>query len=474
MPPSPPANPPSPDAYVALRCAVYARTSSNEEAEHEFGSIQAQLEAGQAYIASQRGLHWSAVTHAYDDPDVSGATLKRPGLTGLLADIESGHIDVVVVQKIDRLTRSMADFARLMEFVDRYGVTLVSVTQHLNSRDPLGRLAIHTLMSFAQFEREIISERVRDKIAATRRKGLWVGSVPPLGYVLNGQRLVIEESEAQVVREMFQRFVELGSTSDLVKELNARGVTTKAWLTKTGKARGGRPLDKNYLYKLLNNRLFVGELNFDGGWHPGKHVAIIARELWDQVHALMSTRTRRARTRSTTVMSQYLLKGLVFSKDGRAFSPWCSSSRKGRHYSYYIAQKDIAVGAGASGLPRFAAHKLERLVIEDLRAHWRDPTRLIEMLPEELKLDPRYRESDVVDALAQLDAIWHLLFPGFQHLIVREFVSRVIVEPEDLVVQIDTHAVIKRVHAFLKEQAAPTLMAPKSKKRKGAFSVLKK
>ena len=470
---SPPDKPPLP--VQPLRCAIYARTSSNEEETQEFGSIESQREAGLAFIASQREMNWSALNDTYKDADVSGATLDRAGLNRLLQDIEQGLVNVVVVQKIDRLTRRMLDFVRLMEVFDRHDVALVSVSQNLNSKDPMGRLSIHTLMSFAQFEREIIGERIRDKLTATRRMGLWMGSVPPLGYEVRGQRLLINSTEAALVQTIFRRFVELKSTSALVKELNDQGATTKAWVTATGKLRGGKPIDKNYLYKLLNNRMLVGELHFDGGWHPGKHDPIITPELWTQVRTLIDGRNRTPHQRKPIIGNEPLLKGLIFAQDGRAFSHWCSSPRNGRSYSYYIAQKDIAVGAGASGLPRFSAYRLDKMVVDNLRAHFRNPTELIDLLPQELRLHPDFQEETVISVLARVDAIWDLLFPKYQYPILREFIQRVIVGPGELIVQINADAVIKQVSGSLREQIYPTrIISPKSKKNKKTLSTVKK
>ena len=453
-----------------LRCAVYARTSSNEEATQEFGSIEAQREAGLAFIASQREMHWSALDDTYKDADVSGATLDRAGLNRLIRDIEQGVVNVVVVQKIDRLTRRMLDFVRLMEVFDKHDVALVSVSQNLNSKDPMGRLAIHTMMTFAQFEREIIGERIHDKLTATRRKGLWMGSVPPLGYDVRGQTLLVNSAEAELVQTIFRRFIELKSTSALVKELHDQGATTKAWSTATGKLRGGKPIDKNYLYKLLNNRMLVGELYFDGDWKPGKHEPIITHELWTQVRTLIDGRNRTPHQRKPIIGNEPLLKGLIFAQDGRAFSHWCSSPRNGRSYSYYIAQKDIAVGAGASGLPRFRAYDLEKMVVNNLRAHFRNPTELIELLPQELRLNPNFQEDTVISVLASLDAIWDLLFPKNQYPIVRQFVQRVVVGPDDLIVQINVDAIIKHVYEHLRAQANPiswaSVISKKKKKKK--------
>jgi len=265
---------------VPIRCAVYTRTSSNEKIGQAFGSIMAQRQAGIAHIASHAESNWRPIAQTYSDPDVSGSTLERDGLSHLLSDIDAGRIDVVIVQKIDRLTRSMMDFVKLLELFDQHGVALVSVTQHLNSQDATGRLSINTLISFAQFEREITGERIRDKIKATRRKGLWAGSIPPLGYEVRNQHLLIKKTEADLVRRIFKRFVAIGSITELLKVLKNDEVTTKQWITQMGKIRGGHAIDKTYIYKVLNNRIYLGELLYDDAWHEGIHSPIIPIALW--------------------------------------------------------------------------------------------------------------------------------------------------------------------------------------------------
>ena len=261
-----------------LRCAVYTRKSTEEGLDKEFNSLQAQREACEAYIASQRSEGWALVRDAYDDGGFSGGTLERPALQQLLADIEEGLVDVVVVYKIDRLSRSLMDFSKLVEVFDRAGVTFVSVTQSFNTTTSMGRLTLNILLSFAQFEREVIAERVRDKIRASRQKGMWMGGSVPLGYVVQNRKLVVHEPDAAVVRSMFERFLRVGSATVLAQELRAEGVLT----TK------GRPIDKGYLYKCLSNRTYLGLAIHKGTAYPGEHAAIIDQDLWDKVHAILA------------------------------------------------------------------------------------------------------------------------------------------------------------------------------------------
>ena len=248
-----------------LRCAVYTRKSSEEGLDMEFNSLDAQREACEAYVASQRSEGWVLVPDRYDDGGISGATLERPALKRLLRDVEAGLVDVVVVYKIDRLSRSLTDFSRLVEVFEANSVTFVSVTQSFNTTTSMGRLTLNILLSFAQFEREVIGERIRDKFAASRRKGMWMGGNVPLGYRVENRKLLIQEDDAATVRMIFERFLSIGSATILARTLNAEGITS----------RGGRPVDKGYLYKLLSNRVYIGEAVHKGTSYPGEHQAII-------------------------------------------------------------------------------------------------------------------------------------------------------------------------------------------------------
>lgn len=275
-----------------MRCAVYTRKSTDEGLDQEYNSIDAQRDAGHAYIASQRAEGWIPVADDYDDPAFSGGNMERPALQRMMADIEAGKIGVVVIYKIDRLTRSLADFSKMVEVFERYGVSFASVTQQFNTTTSMGRLMLNILLSFAQFEREVTGERIRDKIAASKRTGMWMGGVPPPGYDVENRRLVPNEREAKLIRHIFQRFVELGSSTALVKGLKLDGVTSKAWTTQDGKTRDGRPIDKGHIYKLLSNRTYLGELRHKDQWYQAEHPPIISRELWDSVHAILDTNGR--------------------------------------------------------------------------------------------------------------------------------------------------------------------------------------
>ena len=301
-----------------LRCAVYTRKSSEEGLDMEFNSLDAQREACEAFIASQRAEGWVLVRDRYDDAGISGGTLERPALKRLVADIQEGLVDVVVVYKIDRLSRSLVDFTKLVEVFDANNVTFVSVTQSFNTTTSMGRLTLNILLSFAQFEREVIGERIRDKVAASRKRGMWMGGYVPLGYDVRDRKLVVNDAEAALVRRIFQGFVETESCTKLVQVLRAEGATTKL----------GRPLTKSDVYRILSNRLYLGEAVHKGAAYPGEHDAIVTQAQWDAVHAVLqvSPRVRVNRTRNTTAP---LLRGLIYDSEGRAMSPSHSRGRGG-------------------------------------------------------------------------------------------------------------------------------------------------
>ena len=407
-----------------LRCAVYTRKSSEEGLEQEFNSLHAQREACEAYIASQRSEGWVLVRDQYDDGGISGGTLERPGLKRLLEDIEDGLVDVVVVYKIDRLSRSLADFAKLVEVFDRNGVTFVSVTQSFNTTTSMGRLTLNILLSFAQFEREVTAERIRDKVAASRKKGMWMGGVPPYGYRVENRKLVVDEECAAHVRWIFARFLEIGSCTELAREVGARGIRTP---------RGNR-IDKKYIYRMLSNRAYIGEAVHKGDSYPGEHDAIIDRETWEKVHAILqeSPRKRAARTRADTPA---LLKGLLFGPDGAAFSP--THTRKGgRLYRYYVSQTVLKHGAGSCPVGRVPAGDIEAAVIDQLRAVFRQPEIVAGTLRVARAQDEEITEAAARTALQQLDPLWDELFPAEQARIVALLVERVDIGTDGLNVRL--------------------------------------
>jgi len=409
-----------------VRCAIYTRKSSEEGLDMEFNSLDAQRESCEAYVASQKAEGWLPVPDHYDDGGFSGGNLERPALKRLLADIESGLVDVVVVYKIDRLSRSLMDFAKLVEVFDRNAVTFVSVTQSFNTTTSMGRLTLNILLSFAQFEREVIGERIRDKFAASRRKGMWMGGVPPLGYDVVARKLVVNEPEADLVRHIFERFLKVGSATLLVKELNAAGHRTKSWTTQDGKFREGVPLTKNFLYKLLDNRVYLGEAVHKGDAHAGEHPAIIDRAVWDKVQAVKTDNAPRKRAAATRATTPAPLKGLVTCAHcGRAMTP-THTRKKGRLYRYYTCMKAINAGHESCPMRSVAAGEIEAAVVGQVRALLRAP----EIRARAERFAPTISPANLHAALDRFEAVWDELFPAEQARILQLLVEQVRIAPD--------------------------------------------
>ncbi|HEV2464485.1 MAG TPA: recombinase family protein [Acidobacteriaceae bacterium] len=291
----------------SIRCAIYTRKSSEEGLEQSFNSLDAQREACQAYVLSQRQEGWRALEIHYDDGGYSGGSMERPALKRLLADIDAKRIDTVVVYKVDRLTRSLADFAKIIEVFDARGVSFVSVTQQFNTTSSMGRLTLNVLLSFAQFEREVTGERIRDKIAASKRKGMWMGGRVPLGYELKDRRLMIHKQEADQVREIFRLYLEIGCVRKLKAKLDASGIASKVRISRTGRKSGGATYSRGALYKILGNRIYLGEVPHKESSYAGEHQAIINSELWRQVHAKLAENAH-ARRHGTNASTPSLLR----------------------------------------------------------------------------------------------------------------------------------------------------------------------
>ncbi len=360
-----------PSERRVLRCAVYTRKSSEHGLEQDFNSLDAQREAGEAYIKSQSHEGWKLIRTPYADGGLSGATMERPALQRLLADIAARLIDVVVVYKVDRLTRSLADFAKLIESFEAHGVSFVSVTQQFNTTTSMGRLTLNVLLSFAQFEREVAGERIRDKFAASRRKGMWMGGNVPLGYDLKHRKLVVNEAEAKTVRLIFERYLDLGCVMALRTELERLGIRSKRRVTEAGRERGGASFSRGALYHLLKNRVYRGETVHKGTPHAGEHEAIIAQELWDAVVAKLAAQgVERRRER---VASGALLIGRIFDDRGNRMSP-TYTVRKQSRYRYYVSQAVLQGRTDEAGsLARIGATEIEQIVVEGLRrAHPED------------------------------------------------------------------------------------------------------
>jgi DNA invertase Pin-like site-specific DNA recombinase len=357
---------------AAIGCAIYTRKSSEEGLEQEFNSLDAQREACEAFILSQKHEGWTALSEMYDDGGISGGTMERPALTRLLADIAAGKIDTVVVYKVDRLTRSLGDFAKIVEVFDTAGVSFVSVTQQFNTTSSMGRLTLNMLLSFAQFEREVTGERIRDKIAVSKQKGMWMGGLPPLGYDVQDRKLVVNEAEAEAVRHVYRRYVELGSVRALKEALDRDGIVSKSRVDRFERQTGGKPLARGALYLMLQNRIYRGEIVHKEQSYPGQHAAILDEELWDAVQALLAA-NRVARKTGTKATAPSLLAGLIYDDVGERMTP-THANKKGTRYRYYVSQNLITRGrsTGSDSGRRIPAGDIEALVAD--RPH-RAPSR---------------------------------------------------------------------------------------------------
>ena len=344
------------------RCAVYTRKSSEEGLDQTFNSLDAQREACEAYIRSQAHEGWKLVKTAYDDGGFSGGTLERPALQRLLADLGRGLVDVIVVYKIDRLTRSLADFARIVETLDRQGASFVSITQQFNTTTSMGRLTLNVLLSFAQFEREVTGERIRDKIAASKRKGMWMGGNLPLGYDVKDRQLIVNESEADTVKYLFRRYEELGTVAALQTDLKRRGIVSKVWTSSSGNTRGGAGYSRGALYYLLRNPIYVGRIAHRGASYAGQHPGIVPQDLWDRVQALL-TENRQGGSRMAGSSEPCLLSGLLFDDRGNVMSPSHARKANGRRYRYYVSQAVLQGRQESTGsIRRVSAEAIESLV----------------------------------------------------------------------------------------------------------------
>ena len=363
----------------ARRCAIYTRKSSEEGLEQDFNSLHAQREACEAFIKSQTGEGWKLIKTPYDDGGLSGGTMERPALQRLLADIGEGLIDVVVVYKVDRLTRSLADFAKMVELFDARGVSFVAVTQQFNTTTSMGRLTLNVLLSFAQFEREVTGERIRDKIAASKKKGMWMGGVPPLGYDVKERRLVVNPAEANTVRHIYERYLELGCVRQLSAEVNRHGIVSKVRILKKGTKSGGCHFSRGALYELLANPIYAGEIRHKQEGHPGLHEPILAPELWERVQQRLRENAARGGAALTKSISSPLA-GRIFDTDGDPLYAQ-GAAKAGRRYRYYVSRSLVNGSANGCGKAwRLAAPEIERAVSIAVRQILNDRTRLLEAL----------------------------------------------------------------------------------------------
>lgn len=455
-----------------LRCAIYTRKSSEEGLEQEFNSLDAQRESCEAYVKSQRAEGWSALSNRYDDGGFSGGTTERPALQQLLSDVEEGRVDVVVVYKVDRLTRSLADFVRMVETFDARAVSFVSVTQQFNTTTSMGRLTLNVLLSFAQFEREVTGERIRDKIAASKKKGMWMGGFPPIGYDAVDRKLIVHTQEAKTVKHIFERYIELGSVHRLKEALDAAGIVSKARKTKAGRVWGSKPFARGALYAILQNPIYLGKIVHKGKSYPGKHEAIVDQALWEKVQKTL-TAGRVARKNGSGARDPSLLAGLLFDDLGERMTP-THAVKKGKRYRYYVSRSLILnPKAIAKGGRRIPAGDIEEVVTGRLRDLFTNSKELLEAV--ETFVSDGIGQKRLISEAERLSKDW----PVFEQPKVRELildlVPRIDILPDRVDIQISPARLAEilggRTHDPGEEIAAQnahlTLSVPARLKRTG-------
>ena len=475
-----------PPSKRRLRCAVYTRKSSEEGLEQDFNSLDAQREACDAYIASQKHEGWIGLPARYDDGAYSGGTMARPALQALLTDIKARRVDVVVVYKVDRLTRALSDFAKIVEVFDGHGVSFVSVTQAFNTTTSMGRLTLNVLLSFAQFEREVTGERIRDKIAASKQKGMWMGGFVPFGYRPHERTLVIEEPEAEIVRLIFALYLEHGAVRLVEAELNGRAIPMPGRTTKAGRIYGNRGFSRGQLYKLLSNPIYCGEIAHKGTRHPGQHPAIISPETFALVAERLAANGHERKTgRNAKVPS--LLAGLLIDADGNKLIA-THAVKKGRRYRYYISKalhasrkhgrpsRDLLSGFGASesSVWRLPATGIESIILQEMKRFLSDPMRLIG-IAKVIELDKSWSMAEraklVEEAAATAD---HLADPdaGIARTQILKFVSTIEVKPDGVTIVINPGGLMATLGCEaavreLTETEKPRLHIPMTLRRRG-------
>jgi site-specific DNA recombinase len=412
-----------------VRCAIYTRKSSEEGLDQSFNSLEAQREACRAFIQSQKHEGWIAVNTRYDDGGFSGGTMERPALKQLLEDILGGKIETVVVYKVDRLTRSLSDFSKIVDVLDSHGVSFVAVTQQFNTTTSMGRLTLNVLLSFAQFEREVTGERIRDKVAASKKKGMWMGGVVPQGYDCVDRRLVVNRTEARTVRTIFQEYLRLGCASQLKECLDRKGIHSKARISATGRASGGASYSRGALNHLLNNRIYIGEIVHRGTSHPGLHEAIIPPELWNKVSARLKKNNQAHRIAASHTRAN-VLTGKLFDTNGERFTP-THALKNAKRYRYYTSQTVIRKSGQKPVITRFPAQELEQFVMSQIQLLLRTPAKCIAGM----------RNSPSKDAVAgkakDLATRWSELGGSWQHEFARNVLRRVTVGQTTLWTEID-------------------------------------
>jgi site-specific DNA recombinase len=439
------------DIVIKKRCAIYCRKSSVEGLEQDFNSLDAQAEACFSFIASQKAEGWVPGDEIYCDGGYSGGNLDRPGLQRLLDSVRAGQIDCVVVYKIDRLSRSLADFVGLVKIFDAHNVTFISITQSFNTTTSMGRLTLNILLSFGQFERELAGERVRDKICASRKRGIWMGGFPVTGYDVRDRKLVPNLEEAKLVNRIFTRFIALGSVTLLSRELRAEGISTKSWRTLNDKDHVGKLVDRGWLYKMLRNPVYVGIASYKKQHFQGEHVAILDQSIWDRAQEMLSRPEPEKRARQNRPSrAPSLLKGLIWASDGRAMTP-TYTIKGNRSYRYYINSAAIKIGPEACEVVRVPAGEVEAVVVDQVRKILQSPEVIAATIREVEKLEPTADVNAAISSLRSIDAIWSELFAHEQARIIQLLVHRVTISAAGIKIDMKADGINDLIESVMSE-----------------------
>lgn len=437
-----------------IRCAIYTRKSSEEGLEQSFNSLDAQREACEAYILSQRHEGWNTISTHYDDGGFSGGNIQRPALTRLMDDIRAGKVNTVVVYKVDRLTRSLADFAKIIEQFDAMQVSFVSVTQQFNTTSSMGRLTLNVLLSFAQFEREVTGERIRDKIAASKKKGMWMGGFVPLGYDLRDRGIFVNPKEAETVRAIFSSYLRFGCVMALKDYLDRTGIRSKARTGLTGTKTGGSSFSRGALYKILRNHIYVGEIEHKGAVYNGQHEAIIDREEWTRVQKLLD-QNRQGKQRKTRATKVSLFTGILFNAAGNRYTP-THTNKSGRRYRYYTSQAVIRKTAPSDQPARIPAHDLEAAVIERVLEFLKSPREVLRLMAPEGKQAVNGKYSELLKRASENAINWNKLSSEQREHFIKKILERVVVHQDEAEILIHKNILIQKLLG--KESAQSTAM----------------
>jgi len=422
-----------------VRCAIYTRKSSEEGLEQSFNSIEAQQEACRAFILSQKHEGWVALNNRYDDGGFSGGTMERPALKQLLSDIQADKVDTVVVYKVDRLTRSLADFAKMIEIFDSHTVSFVSVTQQFNTTSSMGRLTLNVLLSFAQFEREITSERIRDKVAASKKKGMWMGGVAPLGYDCVERRLILNQVEASTVRKIFRQYLRLGCVKKLKDFLDHKQIHSKIRTSSAGRTCGGAAYSRGALYHLLNNRIYIGEIVHRGQSYQGQHRPIVQRELWNKVATRLHA-NNQAHRMGKSHSTPSLLGGRLFDGKGARFTP-THTVKNAKRYRYYTSQTVIRHAGTKPVITRFPAQELERFVKSQIHLLLQAPEKCV------VGMENSPSKDAAAERARELAREWPKLEISKLHEFVRNILKRVVLGLTTVRIEIDKTKLLRTLLA---------------------------